>query len=179
MGRISRERRRKLLKNYSTSQEASFDAEKEQVASILLELQATLVDHKNTQVLSTDKSFKKEKKKSSKYDLVLETQCTYLIDNSTSKYDDFLAKVAKDIFINANEGIWRVQNELKSGGIKNIKVIDLSQDKLSEKLRSAYLKSLSKLMFELLKMPALNELPGNNIKIMITITYQIWNVEFK
>ena len=105
--------------------------------------------------------------KSSKFDLVLETKCTYLIDNSTSKYDDFLAKVAKDIFINANEGIWRVQNELKSGGIKNIKVIDLSQDKLSEKLRSAYLKSLSKLMIELLKMPALNELPGNNIKIMI------------
>jgi hypothetical protein len=98
---------------------------------------------------------------------VLDTQCTYLIDNSTSNYDSFLTKVVKDILTNASQGVLRVQNEIINGGISDIKTIDLPDEKLRETLKSAYLKSFSRLIVEFLKMPALNELPSQNIQIMI------------
>lgn len=177
MGRISKERRDKLLNGSNCSESATssqdstpkshaYEMETKQAASILLELQ-TIID--NEKLSNSGQNINQHKKQPINYNLVLDTQCTYLIDNSTSSYDSFLAKVVKDILTNASQGILRVQNEIKNGQISDITIVDLPDEKLRETLKSAYLKSFSRLIVEFLKMPALNELPSQNIQIMIEI----------
>jgi hypothetical protein len=175
MGRISKERRDKLLNGsncsesanssqHSTPKSDAYEMETKQAASILLELQT---NKDNEKLSNSGQNINQYKKQPINYNLVLDTQCTYLIDNSTSNYDSFLTKVVKDILTNASQGVLRVQNEIINGGISDITIIDLPDEKLRETLKSAYLKSFSRLIVEFLKMPALNELPSQNIQIMI------------